>query len=149
MNKTITWIIVTDGNHARTYINDGVGHGIRPVENGEFESPSLPNRDLVSDRPGRTFDRSGKARHAMEPPTDPHRQATVNFIGSVATFLEKANNAGRFDRLVIAAPPRALGVLREKLAPAVKRKIGAELAKDLVKIPLRDLPEHIAKVLAI
>lgn len=48
------------------------------------------------------------------------------------------------DRIILAAGPKMLGVLRDLMPKALAGKVAADLAKDLVKIPLHDLPSHFA-----
>ena len=54
-----------------------------------------------------------------------------------------------FDRLVIVAPPVALGDLRAGAVRAREAALYAELGKDLTKTPAAELPEHLAAVLAV
>jgi protein required for attachment to host cells len=49
---------------------------------------------------------------------------------------------GSYDRIVLAAGPKMLGEIRHDLPKALNAHIAAELHKDLVKIPLHDLPAH-------
>jgi protein required for attachment to host cells len=65
----------------------------------------------------------------------------------VAERLGEADKAKQFDRLVIAAPPRALGVLRELLPQSVKSRIRAETAKDLLDEPPPKLRERLTELL--
>jgi protein required for attachment to host cells len=54
-----------------------------------------------------------------------------------------------YDRLVIVAPPKALGDLRAALSEQVKPHVYAELDKDLVKTPTAELPQHLGAVMPI
>jgi protein required for attachment to host cells len=51
---------------------------------------------------------------------------------------------GGYDRIVLVAGPKMLGEIRQDLPRALHAHIAAELHKDLVKIPLHDLPGHFA-----
>ena len=57
--------------------------------------------------------------------------------------------AGRFDRLIIAAAPTALGDIRPALSNGVKETIIAELPKDLTNIPRPQLDRHFETLLPI
>ena len=74
-------------------------------------------------------------RHAIEPRIDPHRELKRDFAKELAEMLDKRLSEKAFDRLVIVAPPKALGDLRAALSAQVKPLVYAELDKDLVKIP--------------
>lgn len=56
---------------------------------------------------------------------------------------------GRFDRLIIAAAPTALGDIRPALSDGVKQTIIAELPKDLTNVPNPQLARHFEQLLAI
>jgi protein required for attachment to host cells len=145
----ITWVLVADGARARLFVNAGVGAGLQPALDQEFIGTNLPSREIASDRKGRTFDRAGQGRHAMEPPTDPHRYEKQAFAREIAEVLETARKAAAFDRLVIVAPPEALGDLRSEFGEELSRMVSAELAKDLTKTPIHELPEFLGEVMAV
>jgi protein required for attachment to host cells len=149
MRPVNTWILIADGAHARLFVNDGVGKGIAPALDEEFIGVNLPSREIASDRPGRTFDSYGPQRHAMEPPTDPRRYERIAFARALAGRLEEARKAGVFERLVVVAPPEALGDLRGEFSKPLQDMVSGELAKNLIKVPIHELPEHLGAVLAL
>jgi protein required for attachment to host cells len=144
MKKIITWVLVADGARAKLYRNEGPGKGLRPAMEQEFTGNNQATRDLVSDKPGRTFDSAGAGRHAKEPPTDPHRKAKEDFARQMAQVVGGA--AGSFDRLIVVAPPQALGDLRSAFPEAVRSKITGELNKDLTHLPVNELAAHLSQV---
>jgi len=149
MKPITTWILLADGTQARIACNDGPGRGIKPVFEETLHGRNLPGREINSDRPGRTFDSHGRGRHAMEPPTDPRENEKQHFIRGLAALLDKEAKRGRYDRLVLVAPPKALGYLRSALSDSVREKITGEIDKDLVHLPMQELPAHLGKVLAV
>ncbi len=149
MRKTVTWVVVADGAHARLLVNEGPGRGLEALPGGELAAEHAPSRDINADRPGRTFDSTGQGRHAKEPPTDPHRDAKRRFAREVAGRLDAAHKRGDFDRVVLIAPPQALGDLRGHLSKGVQAKVSGELAKDLTHLPIHELPDHVGAVLAV
>ena len=64
----------------------------------------------------------------------------------LAEFLEIAREQGRYERLVLIAPPKFLGFLRRSLNPLVRKHLSRAVAKDLAKFELEDLSEHIKEV---
>lgn len=147
MKKVTTWILLADGTRARIAQNDGPQRGVTWAFDDDITGDNLPNREMVSDRPGRTFDRGGQGRHAMEPRSDPHEQAKKSFARELAAFLERHAARGSYDRLIIAAPPKSLGDLRNVLPASVRKSVSAELHKDLVHVPIKQLAGHLASVL--
>ena len=148
MKKTVTWILIADAGHAHVARNDGPGQGVRLLDRPRFDVVVPPGRELLADRPGRSHESVGGARHAMEPPTDPREVEKLKFLRQVAETMGREATAGRYDRLVVVAPPRALGELRQLLPAAARRRVSGELAKDLTHVAERDLAGHLATVLA-
>lgn len=149
MKKTVTWVVIADGARARLFTNDGPGKGLTPISNGEMTGDHAPARDLNADRPGRTHDRTGEGRHAKEPQSDPHRNAKRDFAHLVAARLDDGHKQHAFDRLVLVAPPQALGDLRACLDNGLRAKVSAELNKDLTHLKDHELPGPIGAVLAV
>ena len=149
MKRITTWILVADATQGRLFCNDGPSRGIAPVSDAVLRGRNLPGREIMSDRPGRTFDSAGQGRHAKEPRTDPREVEKHRFAHQLAAMLDERLKRGSFDRLVLVAPPRALGQLRDELSKSVRARVSAELAKDLTHLPARDLQEHLGTVIAV
>lgn len=147
MKPTVTWVLIADGAHARLFANRGPGKGIEQLEaiNGDHRA----DRDLIRDTAGRSFESVGDTRHAITPRTDPHRELKRDFAKQLGSMLEEQLAAKAYDRLVIVAPPTALGDLRSSLPEPVKHVVYAELDKDLVKTPTAELPAHLGAVMPV
>lgn len=70
-------------------------------------------------------------------------QERSRFAAHVIDALAKEWAKGGYDRVVISAGPKMLGVLRDKMPAAVKAHVTAELHKDLVKVPGHELMDHL------
>ncbi len=149
MKKTITWILVADGARARIFKNEGPGKGIQPAVDEEFRRPTPPTRELGADRPGRNQDPGSGVRHAMDNPVDWHRFEKEKFAKEMARLLDRAGEAGAYDRLVLVAPPKTLGDLRNALGATTRKRITGELDKDLTQLTPGELPDHLGRVIAI
>ncbi len=147
MKPTVTWILIADGAHARLFANRGPGKGVEQLQviNGDHR----PDSELVRDSLGRSFESVGDTRHAITPRTDPHRELKRDFAKHLGKVLEQGLAKKAYDRLVLVAPPSALGDLRAALSEPVKHAIYAELDKDLVKTPTDNLAEHLGAVMPI
>ena len=151
MKPTTTWILIADGAHARLFANHGPGKGIEACWKPSTATIG-PTTSWCATGLGRTFESSGSAgemRHAIEPRVDPHRELKRDFAKELAEMLDKRLSEKAYDRLVIVAPPKALGDLRAALSAHVKPLVYAELDKDLVKTPTAELPNHLGAVMAI
>ena len=142
-----TYVLIADGARARLFVVEEGTADLKPALGQEFIGTNLPSREIGSDRPGRSFDSAGSGRHAMEPPTDPHRHAERVFAQEVAGVLEDARRRNEFQHLIVVAPPKALGDLRAEFSTVLRDRVTAELHKDLTKVPVHDLPSHLAEVL--
>lgn len=149
MKPITTWIVIADGAQARIVLNDGPGRGVKPGPDVEFAAANIPGRDIMADRPGRTFDSSGQGRHAKEPRSDPREVEQNKMLRELTKFLEQEAKKDSYDRLVIVAPPRALGSLRSGFSAQVRARVTGELDKDLTQVPIHDLAGHLGSVLAV
>jgi protein required for attachment to host cells len=147
MKPKRTWVLIADGGHAKVFQSEGHGSDLVPIEDMVFSADLPANRDILTDRPGRAFESQGRARHAKANPSDPHRELKRAFAKKLGGILEAKLAQKRFDRLVLVAPPAALGDLRDVLPKRVKAKVAAELAHDLVKTPHSELASHLREVL--
>ncbi|MGB0629839.1 MAG: host attachment protein [Alphaproteobacteria bacterium] len=149
MKPNKTWILVADAAHARIFENLGPGKALRELPAEQIDQETPLTRELGSDRPGRTHDSTGTARHAKVNKADWHEQAKAEFAKVLADRLNAACQNKSFDRLILAAAPRILGQLRGLLSPKVTSLVAAELNKDLTGVAPAELESHIAKVAAI
>jgi protein required for attachment to host cells len=124
--------------------NLGRGTGLEPVEGLALEAELSPTREIGADRPGRSFESVGSARHAMENPTDWHREQKRQFAQRVARAIGERSAAGSFDRLVVVAPAATMGDLRAALPDDARARVAAEVVADLTKTPPAELPAHLA-----
>lgn len=150
MKPTITWIVIADGNQAKVFEHDGPGKGLRAIKDLQFEQEPLKAGEIMADKPGRSFSSGGPgARSSMEYSSDPVQVRERRFVENLADVLHEQRAAGKFDRLVIAAAPAALGDLRPALSEQVKDTILAELPKDLTNVPTVKLVEHFDGLIAV
>lgn len=149
MKPTRSWIVIADGAQARILENHGPGKGLVRVPGEAMHKTPRPSRDIDADRPGRSHDRMGPGRHAMEPPTDAHREEKRRFADLLAEHLNTAALNGVYDRLILVAAPKTLGDLRQALDKQAVAKLDGELPKDLTQVPDHELPGHLGEVIAL
>jgi protein required for attachment to host cells len=148
MHSHVTWVVVADAGRSVFYRNDGPGRGLIHVE--QVVAPrDPPSRDWGTDRPGRSYESVGGARHAIDPRADPHGQAEERFAQEISRRLAAAGKTARFERLILVAPPRFLGLLRRFLPDDLRGKVVGELAKDLTGAPPERLTEGLGHLLAL
>lgn len=138
-----TWVLVCDGARAQILRNDGDAARLDLHPVSVFSEPHAPARDLGSDRPGRVVQSVGSARSATEE-TDWHEQAEVDFLKKIAHELDAAVVSHKVQKLVVVAPPRAMGLLRTIFTDGVKAVIKGEVTKDLSKLSPHEIAEHLS-----
>ncbi len=136
------WVVVCDGGKALILENAGDARfpNLRTRETYEQKHPAT--HELGSDVPGRAFASVGNTRSAVEQ-TDWHHQSERNFLKSVASRLDAALTAGEVHNLIMVAPPRALGMIRQAYSPHLRQAIKAELEKDYVRLPIPEIEAHL------
>jgi protein required for attachment to host cells len=130
-----TWIVVADGSRARIFECPGRGAALVELEDWVRPEARSRTRDLTSDRPGRTFDSRGRARHAKQPEHTAHQVQQEDFALELARRLDGARKSGKFNRLILVAGPRFAGRLHEHLDAATAALITGEVHKNLVRRP--------------
>src|SRR5436190_11198140 len=145
-----TLIVVADGAKAR-FLQESVDHKkLVPADKADLLAPAArrPDRDLVTDKPGRGFSPASDGRRGnFETQHDPHKLEKHKFAVQLADWLDKACSAKRFDRIVLVAPRRSLGELRTLLSSRVRKAVSYEVAKDLTAASPTSLRKALADAL--
>ena len=136
------WVIVCDGKKALVLENAGDEKFLNLKTREVFDHPDLRTHELGTDAPGRSFSSVGNGRSAMEQ-TDWHAQEEEKFLRKVAGHLDAAVKAGEAKSLILVAPPRALGVLRQAYSHNLRDALRAEIDKDFVKLPVHEIEKHL------
>lgn len=104
-----------------------------------------PDRELETDRPGRRFGGTDGNRHAVDGERSTERHESEQFAKAVARTLDAARTRQEFDRLVLIAAPRMLGLLRDALPEPCRSVVAAEIAKDLVNHDIEAIREAVPR----
>jgi protein required for attachment to host cells len=123
------WVLVADGEKALFLRNEGDAQYPNLQVVREIQEDNPPTREQGTDRPGRLSDPFGQ-RSAVED-ADWHRIAKERFADEIAERLYRMAHRGDFERILLVAPPRILGVMRKKLHKEVEERIVGEMAKTL------------------
>ena len=136
-------IVVADQAEAVFY--DTPSLAARPKEVGRISDPLAHEhaRDLGSERPGRSYESVGSARHSVARENDPRREEAVRFARRIACRLDDALKRGEFEELVVVAGPPFLGLVRHELSDQARQRVVHEIRKDLVHSPVEALRSHL------
>jgi protein required for attachment to host cells len=149
MRPKITLIAVADGTQARFYLHERPGEALKaaPYPAMGIENPKTSEQG--TDRPGRSFNRVGPGRAAMENPADWHQQAEDRFARDVAERIEGILGEEPAWRLILVAAPETLGELRQALSPQTRQRVLGELAKDFANEPEKRLNQALEELLPV
>jgi protein required for attachment to host cells len=125
-------VVVADDSVASFFDVADAKAPLIPAGKLENAASRLHDRDLESDRPGRGHLSSTGRGSALDDEHSAKRTEQERFARRVAAEVEYARIAQRFDRLVVIAGPRMLGLLRKELSPQASKLIAAEISKDLL-----------------
>lgn len=140
---------MANGTQARIICHNGPGHTLLEIDEMDYAKIDPSQRDLETNKPGRTHDSHGSSRHAKEPSVDQQDLSKVDFAHFLAETLEDRFQHEEFDRLIIAAAPAMLGKIRKAMSKTVNNSVYAELPKDLCQIPTTQMAKHLEEVLAL
>lgn len=136
-------IVVAEQSKARFFIQDGKAGKINEMADLVNMNARKHEQDLLTDRPGRSFDSKGSGRHAMETKTNARKQYANRFATEICDYLEK--NSNRYDNLVIISPPGFLGYLRKKMPDTLAKLVTREIKKNFVQEETRDIEQFLIK----
>ena len=69
--------------------------------------------------------------------------ALAKQLDGLAERLDSAVKAHQVSAMIVVAPPRALGVLRQSYSSGLRAVVVEELHKDLVKMPVHEIEKHL------
>lgn len=98
MRPDRTWIVIADGAHMSVVQCEPGDPQLIDVDDMHLCAELPRTRELVTDRPGRSFESHGRTRHAKEGRSDPHRELKRSFAKSIA------NRLGQTRREALSAP---------------------------------------------
>lgn len=126
-----TWALVCDASRARILEPNGRGESWRVLETLDHPPSRQRTSELVSDQRGRVQQSGNTAsKPGMAPRTDPTDVEAEHFARELSDKLQQAFDTQTFERLIVAAPPRFLGLLRGLVSKPVQRLVIASIDKD-------------------
>lgn len=130
MTNSKIWAILANCSFVEIYEREP-GKEIKKILHEDCPEGRERSGEILSDRPGRTFDSVGHGRHAVGTEVDVHLHELKIFAHRIAEIAHKGYSDLAYEKLVIIAPPQLLGELRRVLSDPVKKAIFKEIKKDL------------------
>lgn len=136
-------VLVADGRKMLFFRNKGD----RFAPNLEAETVKLQDnpadRDQSSDLSGQAPSTIGG--QATMGKTDYHAQEEARFAAEATDLLKQRALANEFEKLIVVAPPTALGEMRKHYHKEVQSRLVGEIAKDLANHPVPEIERIIAQ----
>ena len=130
-------IVVSDEREANFFDTSrltGPLTGRGSLQNG---AAGLKDSDLETDRPGRRHNGASGVTHGHSHGVDGEKSTERHdielFAKAVAQRIDADRNRNDFDKLLLIAPPKMLGLLRQSLSTQARSLLAGEVSKDLVR----------------
>lgn len=148
MHAIRTLILLAADRDLRLIVASGPGKGLTELR--AVTAADFPDVDVeFHEGRGRGRAGGGGGSHGYG---DDHSEAELErgrFAEKIAAVALGEWKAGGYDRIALVAGPKMLGALRDALPDSLNAKVAVELDRDLVKVALHDLPDHLGKVMAV
>ena len=131
-------VLVTDGRKTLFFRNEGDENQIDLRTEAFEERADAPDRELKSDAAGSSKQSFGYGRPALGE-TDFHQLEEDRWAHAAAEAVNERVLQNGFDKLVIIAPPKTLGVIRKKLHKEAERRLLCEIPKERTGRPIPDI----------
>lgn len=138
-----TYIVVADAARARIFTRDALT--LEEKESLVHAEGRLHEGDLITDGRGADVHESMSttSRSSGEEGSASQHENEL-FAKEVAQRLYSARTGNQISKLVLVAPPKFLGLLREKIDATTQKLIIHTLSKDLTKAKLANIQEAVS-----
>lgn len=132
-----TWLVVGDGATAQFYSIHAIPLRLTKVPAGALNATRKTTHG-VEHKP--------QELHATHPATGhgDHQRRENIFIEHMAEALDAAARDGRYERIIVALPPKALAHFRKIATPDIQKRIKQEIAGDWTHLAMPALERHLA-----
>ncbi|KKW91005.1 MULTISPECIES: host attachment family protein [Sphingobium] len=131
-------VLVADGRKMLFFRNKGSPDfpNLETEEVKQQDNP--PDREQASDGTGRGPNSVGSHRGSVEQ-TNFHDLEETRFAAEAAALLRRRALAHDYKKLIVVAPPAALGEMRKHYHKEVQDRLVGEIAKDLSNHPVPEI----------
>lgn len=136
-------VLVADGRKMLFFRNKGDAEFPQLEAETVKVQDNRADRDQASDAAGRSSSPLGGRQSSMEQ-TNFHDLEEARFAAQAADILKHRAFANDYEKLIIVAPPTALGEMRKHYHKEVQSRLVGEIAKDLANHPVLEIEKIIA-----
>jgi protein required for attachment to host cells len=145
-----TLIVTANAGRARFFLQTRPNARLEEITDMVNPAARLRTAETETDALGQRA--ASKSRHSVGAPTQPSgyepnqspaEHQTEIFARNAADYLLNAHQEKRFDRLILAASPEFLGMLRKQLDAQLLSAVALEINKDYTQLAEDKLREQI------
>jgi protein required for attachment to host cells len=152
MQITPTWILIANATEAFVYKATQHHHNeinkhaesFDPIKSLSHPDSRLKVSELVTEKSGK-HDSTG-ANGQYESHHDAHDTEAERFAKEIAEVLEKGREANEYERLLICAPDRFLGLLNARLSKHVDRMVSERVHHDYAALNKNERNEKLSEI---
>jgi len=133
-----SFVLVADGKKMLFFRNEGDGAFPQLVVEKKVEQDNPSDLDQKSNLAGASSGGPTPGRQSFSE-TDYHQLEEDPFAADAADMLKRRALRNEYDSLIVVAPPRTLGELREHYHKEVEKRLSGEIAKDLTGHPVPEI----------
>ncbi len=140
------WILVADGSRARLFSAAKRGEPWQLIEQFEHAASRERTADISPVERGTQKQSMGHGRPAMEARHSPRDVEHMHFAQQLADKLADGLKHNAYAGLVLAAPPKFLGLLKGTLDTQTSKCVTATVDKDYTLSDVRELVQRLEDV---
>jgi protein required for attachment to host cells len=139
-------VVVADFSTARIYRLPASSRRLQLLEVVSNPAARSHEKDLVSSRPGRVYNRSAGRPQSFDAHDARKRIATERFATAVARRIGARCTAARYEDVVLVAGGRLLGMVERRLSRGAQHRLVAALPRDLGHLSEAQLTREVLPV---
>lgn len=143
VNGNGKWVLISDACRTRIFADHGMRSGLVELEGYACPAAREHIKDQVSDRAGLKPAGGQGVRSGAAQEVDPKEAEARAYARFLASTLKKKYDEHAFTDLVIAAPPRFLGMLRGAMDESLAKHVVASFDKDYTTLSIKELNERL------
>lgn len=137
-----TWILVCDASRAVLYGTEKRDDKWQVLRSLSEPESRMKSSELTPTEPGHAAKSKGGTRHtAFENSTTAKDASISRFAQKLAQVLDEGVDGRQYERLVLVAPPRFLGLLKQRLSAETEARLYATVNKDYTLCDAREVRE--------
>ena len=138
-----TWISSANRSNANLFESNWPSKSMLRLQDIPHPQGKMQNQDIDTDKPGRVFDSFGNGPHSTSPRQEPTEHIAQQFALDLAEMLNKGRLTHAYDKLVLIAEPKFLGLLRGALDKNTESLVTQTVNKELLDVTEKDLAEYL------